>query len=508
MTLSSNILGIDVGSVSIHIALINLKGNLIHTDSIHHHGEIKQCLSTLINRININEIKYVATTNTTSSYIHAHKSYDEQLTIIKAAKFIHEKFDGILHIGGEKFSLSRFNFQGKYIGTKHNTSCAAGTGSFLDQQARRLNLLAGSEELSKRAFLNSKKIPHIATRCAVFAKTDLIHAQQEGYDIEQICDGLCHGLAKNISNTVFTNKNIGTKIIFCGGVASNISVKNHLKKITDYQFITDSHSNSYCAIGAALCLLDELASIKNIEKKHYFSLKDFFISSKKEDIPLYPELELKLSQYPDFKCFSSTVSNDVEIDIYQNPVKIRLKEGYLGMDVGSTSTKSILINQDGLPIAGFYTKTASKPVKAVQKIFKAYDQFFKDYKIEIKIRGCGTTGSGRRISGKIIGADIEPDEITAHATAAVNLDKNVDTIIEIGGQDAKFTLLKNGIVTSSFMNSVCAAGTGSFIEEQALKLECPLSEYSQRTKGVSSPMASDRCTVFMERDINYYFANG
>ncbi len=508
MTLSSNILGVDVGSVCIHIALVNQNGNLIHTDSTHHHGEIKQCLSTMINKININEVKYVAVTSATSSNINAHKSYDEQLTIIKAAKFIHEKFDGILHIGGEKFSLSRFDLHGKYIGTKYNTSCAAGTGSFLDQQARRLNLLAGSEEVSKRAFLNSKKIPHIATRCAVFAKTDLIHAQQEGYDIEQICDGLCHGLAKSISNTLFTNKNIGTKVIFCGGVASNISVKNHLEKITDYQFITDSYSNSYCAIGAALCLLDELASKNSIEKKHYFSLKDFFISSKKEDIPLYPELELKLSKYPDFQCFASAVLNEVEIDVYQNPDQIKITDGYLGMDVGSTSTKSILINQDGMPIAGFYTKTASKPVKAVQKIFKAYDQFFQDYEINIKIKGCGTTGSGRKISGKIIGADIEPDEITAHATAAVNLDKNVDTIIEIGGQDAKFTLLKNGVVTSSFMNSICAAGTGSFIEEQALKLDCPLSEYSQRTQGVSSPMASDRCTVFMERDINHYFANG
>jgi len=198
----------------------------------------------------------------------------------------------------------------------------------------------------------------------------------------------------------------------------------------------------------------------------------------------------------------------VEIDVYKDPDSIKIKEGYLGMDVGSTSTKSILINQDGLPIVGFYTKTASKPVQAVQKIFKAYDQFFTDYDIKIQIKGCGTTGSGRRISGKIIGADIEPDEITAHATAAVNLNKDVDTIIEIGGQDAKFTLLKDGIVTSSFMNNVCAAGTGSFIEEQALKLDCPLSDYSERTHGVSSPMASDRCTVFMERDINYYFANG
>ncbi len=508
MTSPSNIIGIDVGSVCIHIAVVNSEGRLIHTDSCRHHGEIKQCLSNLIKDVNIKKIHYIAVTNASPSYINAHKSYDEQLTIIKAAKFFHEKFDGILHIGGEKFSLSRFNAQGKYIGAKHNTSCAAGTGSFLDQQARRLNLLGGSEELSKKALLNSKKIPDIATRCAVFAKTDLIHAQQEGYDIEQICDGLSNGLAKNISNTLFNNQNIGNKIIFCGGVASNICVKNHLEKITNLQFIIDSNSQSYCATGAALCLLDELAITKHIEKKHFFSLKDFFVPSTKENIPLYPALELKLSQYPDFKCFSSTISNDVEIDVYQDPENIKINEGYLGMDVGSTSTKSILINQDGLPIAGFYTKTASKPVQAVQKIFRAYDQFFTDYDIKIQIKGCGTTGSGRRISGKIIGADIEPDEITAHATAAVNLNKDVDTIIEIGGQDAKFTLLKDGIVTSSFMNNVCAAGTGSFIEEQALKLDCPLSEYSERTHGVSSPMASDRCTVFMERDINYYFANG
>ena len=145
---------------------------------------------------------------------------------------------------------------------------------------------------------------------------------------------------------------------------------------------------------------------------------------------------------------------------------------------------------------------------AVQRLFKACDQLLEDIGIDLNIKGCGTTGSGRRISAKIIGADIEPDEITAHAKAAVNLNPNVDTIIEIGGQDAKFTLLKDGVVTSSVMNTVCAAGTGSFIEEQASKLDCPLSEYSQRTEGVTAPVSSDRCTVFMERDINYFFAEG
>ncbi|CCK80588.1 acyl-CoA dehydratase activase [Desulfobacula toluolica] len=506
--MKSHILGIDVGSVSVHIVVINREGNCIHTGTCHHHGEVKQCLSNLIEKIDISHIHNIAVTDETPSFIDATRSYDEQLTLIQTARYYHKKLDAVLHIGGEKFSLSRFDGGHTYIGTKHNTSCAAGTGSFLDQQARRLNLLGGSRELSQKALLNSNKIPSIATRCAVFAKTDLIHAQQEGYDIEQICDGLCHGLAKNISNTLFNDLHVGEKIIFCGGVSQNISVKNHLEKITGHKFIIDSKAVFYGAMGAALCLLDDMRNQKQIKQKNFASIKDFFISSKKEKILLYPALLLSLSQYPDFNCFSSYVHDDVEADIYQNPAKIDTAHGYLGLDVGSTSTKSILINQDGIPIVGFYTKTASRPVMAVQKIFKAHDLFFKTYGIEMTIIGCGTTGSGRRISGKIIGADIEPDEITAHARAAVNLNKNVDTIIEIGGQDAKFTLLKNGMVTSSVMNTVCAAGTGSFIEEQALKLECPLSEYSKRAEGVVSPVTSDRCTVFMERDINYYFALG
>ena len=509
MALSSNILGIDVGSVSIHMAVLTYDRNIVHTDTCYHHGEIKQCLSKLLENIDIKNIHYVAVTDATPSIIQRNKSYDEQLTINRAAKHYHEIFGAILHIGGEKFSLSRFDEDRNYMGTRHNTSCAAGTGSFLDQQARRLNLLGGSQELSQKALLNSKKIPDIATRCAVFAKTDLIHAQQEGYSIEQICDGLCYGLAKNISNTLFKYKHARKKIVFCGGVSQNISVKNHLEKITGYDFVIDSKSIFYGATGAALCLIDDMAinKSKNI-KMDYLSIKDFFIPAQKEILLSYPGLEIKLSKYPDFNCFSSYVLEDVEADIYQNPSGISTIQGYLGLDVGSTSTKSILINQDGIPIAGFYTKTASRPVIAIQKIFKAHDQFFKTYGIKIKINGCGTTGSGRRISGKIIGSDIEPDEITAHATAAVNLNRDVDTIIEIGGQDAKFTLLKDGMVTTSVMNTVCAAGTGSFIEEQALKLDCPLPEYSDRTEGVSSPVASDRCTVFMERDINYYFAQG
>lgn len=508
MNKNTRILSIDVGSVSIQIAVTDGRGRLESLVSTDHFGEVKQALIHLMEPLNVKQITHIACSESTPAFIRSSKVFDEQLSLIRAAQSLHASFDAILHIGGEKFSLSWFGRHQNYMGAKHNTSCAAGTGSFLDQQARRLNLLNGSHELSQKALNNRKKIPDIATRCAVFAKTDLIHSQQEGYDIEQICDGLTLGLAKNVVNTLFTSRDIQGTVLFCGGVSKNRSVTNHLQDLTGLTFTIDENSHGYPAFGAALLLLDEIRQNPRLESCSLDSISDIFLESDKQKDATYPELELKLSTYPKFTSFHSFESDNVEVDIYQDPKTVNTSHTYLGLDVGSTSTKSILINTDGEPIVGIYTKTASRPVQAVQKIFKSYHEFFDRYDLTTRVLGCGTTGSGRRISGKIIGADIEPDEITAHATAASFLKKEVDTIIEIGGQDAKFTLLKDGMVTFSVMNTVCAAGTGSFIEEQALKLDCPLSEYSKQTQGVKSPMTSDRCTVFMERDINYYMAQG
>ncbi|MCP3944474.1 MAG: CoA activase [Desulfobacteraceae bacterium] len=507
------VIGIDVGSVSVSIAALDDTGKIFHLATAYHYGDVKPCLSNLLAEDALKNIGYISKTASSPSYIFSQAVFDEQVSIIRTSNHLHtNSFGGILHIGGEKFSLSLFDQLGNYIGAKHNTSCAAGTGSFLDQQAGRLNL-AGSEQISQQALSNKKNRPDIATRCAVFAKTDLIHAQQEGYDIEQICDGLCFGLAKNIANTLFKQKTLvrqntfDSKILFCGGVSKNICVKNHLESITGIKFFIDEYSQFYGAIGAALNLKDQLNQDIH-ESKKFSCIDDYFKKNKKKESYRYPQLELKLSDYPDFTCFKSYILEGVEIDIYKDPQTCFITQGFLGLDVGSTSTKAILIDQTSQPIAGFYTQTASRPVEAVKKLFKTCDSFLSDHHLKIEIKGCGTTGSGRRIAGKIIGADIEPDEITAHATAAVNLNNEVDTIIEIGGQDAKFTLIKNGMVTSSVMNTVCAAGTGSFIEEQANKLDCPLSNYSARTEGVTSPVSSDRCTVFMERDINYFFAEG
>ena len=149
-----------------------------------------------------------------------------------------------------------------------------------------------------------------------------------------------------------------------------------------------------------------------------------------------------------------------------------------------------------------------QPITATQTLLRVLREIEEAHNIQFDFCGTGTTGSGRQFIRKVVMADLAIDEITAHARAAYALNASVDTIIEIGGQDSKFTIMKDGQVTFSAMNYVCAAGTGSFIEEQAKRLNVPLNEYAERTLGMASPLTSDRCTVFMERDLNHYLSLG
>jgi len=500
-------LGIDVGSVAISVALLNENKEVVDTAYEFHEGQIAGKLTEILSSFNLNEIQGIATTSSTPQNIKSTAVYDSRVSYITAVKNIHKKAGSILIVGGEKFGLVIFDENEQYRKFKSNSSCAAGTGSFLDQQARRLNFKSISE-FSSLANNNSGDFPRIASRCSVFAKTDLIHAQQEGYSLSEICDGLCYGLAKNVVDTLFKSGKIVEPLVFIGGVSLNDAVVKHIKNLTGISPVVGKHSNLYGAIGAAINLMEDKLTSKSTE---FISVKDIISDDKKEKKYFYNPLKLELSEYPSFNSCErynykpqlSEKAPFVEVDIYAKRKHFNVK-AYLGIDIGSTSTKALLLDEHKNVLAGFYTRTSGQPVIAVRSIFECIQNVLDKESIELEILGAGTTGSGRKFIGKIIGADIIPDEISAHARAAVELDKDVDTIIEIGGQDAKFTTLKNGSVTFSIMNNVCAAGTGSFIEEQAKKLGVSLEEYSQRAENIPAPMASDRCTVFMERDLNHY----
>ena len=172
---------------------------------------------------------------------------------------------------------------------------------------------------------------------------------------------------------------------------------------------------------------------------------------------------------------------------------------YLGIDVGSVTTKLAMVDTNGQPVDCFMIRTSGQPVKAVQSGMKS---LYAQAKTEYNVLGVGTTGSGRNLAGALVGADIIKNEITAHAVAASTYVPDVQTILEIGGQDSKIIILRDGIVTDFAMNTVCAAGTGSFLDQQASRLNVPIENFGDVALRSTSPARiAGRCGVFAESDL-------
>ena len=174
-------------------------------------------------------------------------------------------------------------------------------------------------------------------------------------------------------------------------------------------------------------------------------------------------------------------------------------EVYLGIDVGSVTTKLAVLDENDELITHIYLLTQGKPIEMVQQGLRQIKQQLPE---DVDICGVATTGSARYLAGVIVGADLVKNEITSHAVAALHYFPEVQTIIEIGGQDSKIIIIRDGIVTDFGMNTVCAAGTGSFLDHQALRLNMSIEEFSQRALNSQTPVRiAGRCTVFAESDM-------
>ncbi|MDI6721982.1 MAG: acyl-CoA dehydratase activase [Candidatus Aenigmarchaeota archaeon] len=405
----------------------------------------------------------------------------------------------IVYVGASSFSIIHLNEKGDYLGHASNTTCASGTGAFLDLQAKRLGY--SKDELGLMALKANIK-PAISTRCSVFAKTDLIHLQQEGFTKEEIAAGLCYSLAQSIINTLFKWSSLSGRILLSGGVFQNPAVLSAFKeKFGEKNLVCE---NPQFALAAGLIAIAKTGLGKMpLNRSHSFPLDQERNSFKAE--PLKPKSE----NYPDFDRLPRFIDRcENEIILYASISQGKIIPVYMGVDIGSTSTKLCLIDDGSKPILSIYRKTSSDPINAVKLLFGALREIEHENKAEFLFRGVATTGSGRKMIKAVIKADGEVNEITAHANAAFFIDPLVDTIIEIGGQDSKFTRLKNGLVSHVTMNYICAAGTGSFIEEQAEKLGIPIEEFSRIAEDQIPPLTSDRCTVFMEKDIEILISQG
>ncbi|GBD97090.1 MAG TPA: CoA protein activase [Nitrospirae bacterium] len=479
-----NFIGLDAGSVSVKLALMDSNGNILKTEYVRHKGNPLTVAHDLLKKLPADSsLSLTGSAGKLIGRSFGIKPVNEVVALSYSTKRLYPETRTIIEIGGEDSKLIVLE-NGMVKEFSMNSVCAAGTGSFLDQQAERLYL--SIEEFSDIA-LKSKKPPRIAGRCSVFAKSDMIHLQQIATPVEDIVAGLCFAVARNFKGSICKNMELPEPISFQGGVAANSGVRRAFKEVLSVDdLIIPEHFAIMPAIGAVLKDMENgVEFCFEIEKLREFisSLKDEGAGHK----PLCKNAEE----------FEKRHSVSYYIHKPETSGKVN---AYLGIDIGSISTNLAVIDEEDRLLAKRYLMTAGRPIEAVKK---GLDEIGREVGGRVNICGVGTTGSGRYMIADFVGADIVKNEITAQARAAIEIDPEVDTILEIGGQDSKYISIRDGIIVDFEMNKACAAGTGSFLEEQADKLDISVKkEFGDLAFNSDKPCTlGERCTVFMENSL-------
>jgi predicted CoA-substrate-specific enzyme activase len=481
-------LGIDVGSISANFALIDSNRKVLDTFYARTFGEPSKIVHDIVQNYyysykeTLKGLTFTGTGGKSFKDFFGNEYINEIIAHVLAVDYSKLDVCTIIEIGGQDSKLiftKKNNEHLKLENFSMNTVCAAGTGSFLDQQAFRLNIPI--EQFGEYA-LKSKKPARIAGRCSVFAKSDMIHLQQESTPLEDIIYGLCYALARNYIATLSRGQTFKKPIIFQGGVAANegmVRAFESLLGLSQGELIIPHYYDCMGAIGAALTAVNERVST---------NIKEFLTKLEYLEPSATPT---KLGVLKSF-CLGAIKT---EPSLFTPPF-------YLGIDIGSVSVNLAIIDSENRLVAKKYSRVEGNPIQAVRS---ALHEIQKDLKENIKIKSVGITGSGRYLIGNYTGADVCKDEITAQAKGIIAINPKVDTIFEIGGQDSKYIRIQNGVITEFEMNKACAAGTGSFLDEQASRLGINIEKFGDLAISASNPVAlGERCTVFMESDLIHY----
>lgn len=449
--------------------------------SLHpHEGNPKQALVNAINGFNLNTVDRITATGRKFRTFVNLTSISEPEAVEYAYRFVKPSdisCPAVVSAGGETFMIYVLNRLGQISNVLTGNKCASGTGEFFLQQLRRMNV-----SLEEAAQWTASTVPyHVSGRCSVFCKSDCTHATNKGIPKEKVTAGLCQMMADKVLELL---KKVERKnIMITGGTARNqMMIESLRKKIPG--LVVPPEAPYFEALGAALWGLEH----------------------KTNKFPGMSELLLNkstsFSRLPPLRNFENMVE-------FKPLEKGKIQAGdtcILGLDVGSTTTKAILLRKaDNALLGSIYLRTSGDPVGASRQCYKAILEQVKK-KVDpgkISIEGLGVCGSGRQIAGLHALTDAVINEIIAHAAAAVYFDPRVDTIFEIGGQDAKYTYITNTVASDYAMNEACSAGTGSFLEESAQEtLGVPMERIADiALKGKNPPNFNDQCAAFITSDI-------
>ena len=493
MTDKKYTLGIDIGSTTVKIAILDEENQLLFADYERHFANIQETLAHLLGEAHekLGELTLQPVITGSGGLALANHLgipfTQEVIAVSTSLKALAPQTDVAIELGGEDAKI--IYFEGGNVEQRMNGICAGGTGSFIDQMASLLQTDAtGLNEYAK----HYQAIYPIAARCGVFAKTDIQPLINDGATKEDLAASIFQAVVNQTISGLACGKPIRGHVAFLGGPLHFLSELKtafvRTLKLDDEHAIVPDNSHLFAAIGSAMNAegkteVSLLALKKRLEEKVAI---DFEVARLE---PLFKDKE----EYDAFLARQS-VNNVVTADL-------STYEGncYLGIDAGSTTTKAALVGEDGALLYSFYSNNHGNPlgtsIRAIQEIYSKLPD-------SAQIAWSCSTGYGEALIKAALMLDEGEVETISHYYAAAFFDPEVDCILDIGGQDMKCIKIKNGTVDSVQLNEACSSGCGSFIETFAQSLNYSVQDFAHEALFAKHPIdLGTRCTVFMNSKV-------
>ena len=485
--------GLDVGSTTVKIIVMDTDLNTIYKNYQRHFSDTKNTVCSVLEDLLLKYPNNTFTIALTGSGAMSAAKFlgvdfiQEVVSCKRAVEKYIPRTDVVIELGGEDAKIIYFD---QSIEQRMNGTCAGGTGAFLDQMASLLHTdTQGLNELAK----NYKTIYPIASRCGVFAKTDIQPLINEGAAKEDIAASIFQAVVNQTISGLACGRPIRGNVAFLGGPLNYLSELRlrfietlHLK---DDEIIVPEEAHLLVAKGAALDSIntepitpDELAKkIQNLRISHDNTTKPIAPLFKTQE-----EYRIFKERHDKAKVERGNLSN------YEG-------DCYLGIDAGSTTTKIVLIDRDGKLLYSLYGSNEGNPLRSVMDMLK---KLYHELPEKAILRYSGITGYGESLIQTALNVDLNEIETIAHYTAAKQFEPDVTSIVDIGGQDMKYIKMKNGSIDNIMLNEACSSGCGSFIETFAKSLNIEISEFVKEAIKSKTPVdLGSRCTVFMNSKI-------
>lgn len=485
--------GLDVGSTTVKIVVLDSELNIVYQNYERHFSDTKNTVCNVLSKLESTYPNSKFTISLTGSGAMSAANFlnlpfiQEVISCKKAVEKYIPQTDVVIELGGEDAKIIYFD---NFIEQRMNGTCAGGTGAFIDQMASLLHTDAsGLNELAKK----HSTIYPIASRCGVFAKTDIQPLLNEGAAKEDIAVSVFQAVVNQTISGLACGRPIKGNVAFLGGPLNYLSELRQrfieTLNLKDDEIILPEEAHLFVAKGAAISSVENKMITNEMLKSKITVLRDSHDST---TVPLEPLFSID-ADYDEFK---ERHSKDC---VEKGDLENFSGDCFVGIDAGSTTTKLVLIDKDGKLLYSLYGNNEGNPLKSVMgMIKKLYSVLPKD----ADIRYSGVTGYGEQLIKTALKIDLNEIETIAHYTAAKEFMPNVTSIVDIGGQDMKYIKIKKGSIDNIMLNEACSSGCGSFIETFAKSLNLSIEEFVQAAIEARKPVdLGSRCTVFMNSKI-------